>query len=119
MNCVPSRREPTTLPRPTTPRPIREHGCVPPCAILRQPAVHTGAVDKAAASGLGHSLPLGNQQQCLHSAIHSRLTGSLQGRGEPLTISTAEPDPMALGRFPHAPERAYSAMVLQHLWLPT
>jgi hypothetical protein len=26
---------------------------------------------------------------------------------------------MASGKFSHAPERAYSAMVLQHLWLPT
>jgi hypothetical protein len=26
---------------------------------------------------------------------------------------------MASGRFSHAPERAYSAIMLQHLWLPT
>jgi hypothetical protein len=73
----------------------------------------------AAAGSLGHSLPLSNQQQRLYSAIHTRLTGSLQGRGEPLAIRTAELHPMASGMFSHAPESAYSAIVLQDLWLPT
>ena len=114
-----SRREPTALPWPTTPWSIHELGCIPPYAVLRQPAVHAGAVDTAAAGSLGHTLPLSDQQQRLYPAIHTRLTGCLQGRGEPLAIRTAEPYPMASGRFSHAPERAYSAMVLQHLWLPT
>src|SRR5918997_2387918 len=47
----PPQREPAALPRPTTPRPIDERGHIPPCTILPQPAVHTGAVDVAAAGG--------------------------------------------------------------------
>ena len=58
----------------------------------------------AAAGSLGHSLPLGNQQQRLHSAIHPRLTGILQGRGKPPAIRTAEPHSMASGMFSHAPK---------------
>ena len=81
--------------------------------------MHTGAVDMAAAGGLGHSLPLGNQQQRLYSAIHTRLTGSRQGCGKSLAIRTAEPHPMASGMFSHAPERPYPAIMLQNLWLPT
>ena len=73
----------------------------------------------AAAGGLGHTLPLGNQQQRPYSAIHTRLTGSLQSCGEPLAIRTTELHPMASGMFSHAPERAYQAMTLQDLWLPT
>ena len=69
----------------------------------------------AAAGGLGHSLPLSDQQQRLYSAIHARLTGSLQGRGQPLAIRTAEPHLMASGMFSHAPERPYSDIMLQHL----
>ena len=44
----------------------------------------------AAAGGLGHTLPLGNQQQRLYSAIHTRLTGSLQGCSKPLAIRTVD-----------------------------
>src|SRR3954468_19213688 len=55
----PPRREPTALPRTATPRPIHECVRIPPCAILPQPAVHTGAVDMAAAGSLGHRLTLG------------------------------------------------------------
>ena len=73
----------------------------------------------AAAGSLGHSLPLGDQQQRLYPAIHTRLTGSLQGRGEPLAIRTAEAHPMASGMFSHSPESAHPAMALQDLWLPT
>ena len=87
--------------------------------MLPQPAVHTGAVDMAAAGGLGHSLPLGDQQQCLYSAIHTRLTGSLQGCGKPLAIRAAESHPMAPIMSSHAPETAYPAMALQDLWLST
>src|SRR3978361_1808907 len=88
-----------------------EADCIPPYAIFRQPAMHAGAVDTAAAGSLGHTLPLSDQQQRLYPAIHTRLAGCLQGRGEPPAIRTAEPYPMASGRFSHAPERAYSAMV--------
>jgi hypothetical protein len=87
--------------------------------MLLQPAMHTGAVDMTAAGGLGHSLPLGDQQQRLYSAKHTRLTGGLQGCDEPLAIRTAEPHPRASGMFSHAPESEYPAMVLQDLWLPT
>ena len=73
----------------------------------------------AAAGGLGHTLPLGNQQQRLYSAIQTRLTGSLQGCSKPLAIRTAEAHPMAPIMSSHAPERAYSAIALQDLWLPT
>ena len=101
----PPRREPTALPRPATPRPIHECGRIPPCAILPQPAVHTGAVDMAAAGSLGHRLPLGNQQQRLHSAIHTRLTGSLQSCGKPPAIHTAQSHPKAPIVSVHASER--------------
>jgi hypothetical protein len=73
----------------------------------------------AAAGGLGHSLLLGDQQQCLYSAIHTRLTGSRQGCGEPLAICTAEPHPAGPIMSLHAPQRACSAITLQDLWLPT
>ena len=73
----------------------------------------------AAAGGLGHTLPRRNQQQRLYSAIHTRLTGTLQGRGKPLAIRTAESHPMISGMLSHAPERQYPAMALQNLWLPT
>ena len=73
----------------------------------------------AAAGGLGHSLPLGDQQQCLYSAIHTRLTGSLQGCGEPLAICTAEPHPAGPIMSLHAPQTACSAIALQDFWLPT
>src|SRR5215212_7803728 len=115
----PPRREPATLPRPTTSRPICERGRLPPCAILPQPAVHAGAVDMAAAGSLGHGLPLGDQQQCLYSAIHTRLTGSLQGCSESLAICTAEPHPAAPIMSLHAPQTACSAIALQDLWRPT
>ena len=73
----------------------------------------------AAAGGLGHSLPLDNQQQCLYAAIHTRLTGRLQGCGEPLAICTAEPHPAGPVMSLHAPESAYPAILLQDFWLPT
>jgi len=73
----------------------------------------------AAAGGLGHGLPLGNQQQRLEPAVHTRLADSLQGCGEPLAIRTAEPHPMPPIRSSHDPEREYPAMALQDLWLPT
>ena len=73
----------------------------------------------AAAGGLGHSLPLGDQQQRLYSAIHTRLTGSLQGCGKPLAIRAAESHPMAPIMSSHAPERPYPAIMLQNIWLHT
>jgi hypothetical protein len=73
----------------------------------------------AAAGGLGHSLSLGDQQQRFNPAIHTHLTGSLQGCGKPLAIRTAKSHPMAPIRSSHAPEREYPAIALQDLWLPT
>ena len=64
----------------------------------------------AAAGGLGHGVPLGNQQQRLDPAIHTRLTGGLERRRQPLAIRTAESHPMAPIRSSHAPEREYPAM---------
>ena len=59
--------------------------------VLYEPAVHTGAVDAAAAGRLGDGMPLGHQQQRLEAAIHPGLAGASKRGGQPLAIRLVEP----------------------------
>ena len=83
--------------------------------VLDEPAVHTGAVDPAAAGCLGHGMPLGHQQQRLEAAIHAGLAGASKRGSEPLAIRLVEP---RLGRVImvlHALQQTPAVLALQDL----
>jgi hypothetical protein len=115
----PQRRERQVTTGAPAARPVAERGGVVFGPVLRQPPVHAGAVDPAAAGRLGHGMPLGHQQQRLEAAINTGLTGASKRCGKLPAIRLVKPCPGRVIMSLHAPQGTPAALALQDLWRPT
>jgi len=111
----PLRREPRLTAGTSAARPVDQGRGLMLGPVLHQPAMHTGAVDPAAAGRFGDGMPLGHQQQRLEAAIHTGLAGASQRGSKPRAIRLIEP---RLGRVImvlHAPQQTPAMLALQDL----